>query len=52
VVFCADQRLRRTHALGHVHHIEAVSVDHVVEVATALFLDTVDTVNWITSEGL
>jgi hypothetical protein len=39
-VFRADQRLRRTHALGHVRHIEPVSVDHVVEVATTFFPET------------
>jgi hypothetical protein len=37
-----------------VRHIELVSVDHVVEVATSLFLDpkTVNTLGRITSEGL
>jgi hypothetical protein len=53
-VFRTDQRLRRTHTLGHVRHIEPMSVYRVVEVAAALFLDTetVNTFGWITSEGL
>ena len=53
-VFRADQRLRRTHALGHVRHIEPVSVYHVVEVPAALFLETeaVNALGGIMSEGL
>jgi len=53
-VFRADQRLRRTHALGHVRHIEPVSVYHIVEVLTTLFLETeaVNALDGIMSEGL
>jgi len=53
-VFCTDQRLRRTHTVGHVRHIEPVSVYRVVEVAATLFPDakTVNTFGRITSEGL
>ena len=35
-VFLTDQRLRRTRTLGHVRHIKPVSVNHIVEVASAL----------------
>ena len=53
-VFRTDQRLRRTHTLSHVGHVELVSVDHVVKVATPLFPDTktVNTLGGITSEGV
>jgi hypothetical protein len=53
-VLGADQRLRRTHALGHVRHIDPVPVYDVVEVATALFPDTeaVNALGGIASEGL
>jgi len=51
-VLGTDQRLRRTHTLGHVRHIQPVSVYRVVEVAAALLLDTktVNTFSGITSE--
>ena len=53
-VFLTDQRLRRTHTLGYVRHIEPASVYHIVEMATALFLDTktVNSLGGITSESL
>jgi hypothetical protein len=39
-VFRTDQSLRRTGTLGRVRQVEPVSVDHVVKVATALFVNT------------
>ena len=53
-VFRTDQSLRRTHTLGRMRHVEPLSIDHVVEVATPLFPDTktVNTLGGIMSEGL
>jgi hypothetical protein len=49
-----DQSLRRTNTLGHVGHIEPVSIDHIVKVLPPLFFDTeaVSTLGGIMSEGL
>jgi len=53
-VFRANQRLRRTRALGHVSHIELMMVNHSVEVAAALFLSAkpMHTLDGIVSKGL
>lgn len=53
-VFSTDQSLRRTDTLGHVGHIEPVSIDHIVKMAPPLFLnaEAVNTLGGITSEGL
>ena len=35
-VLCADQGLRRTFALGDVHHVEAVLLNHVMQMTAAV----------------